>query len=729
MIKSGWITILRLEYGTGEEIDMEERTISGLIEENKVLGDRYKVLGVECVKEDYIRYDAEDLKLGVKVWIYKSGSKPMTIFGDEWKKELRQYQQLGDRARILDSLYLEGEIYYVEEQGGKNSLRDYLERGELTEDDIETEISTQKIDADDVTEINSDKVDLKEKEEKQNHHYRNIGIAAGIFIVALLAFFVVGRFLSNHVKEQGVKDSDSSSKSEIIDANATSESNPDQSVYNPAYDFDTYFLPEATIGDGKYVDLSDTEFETSDLSFLADEKYAGTVGLNLSVTDFEKKNDKYLESLEGIENIADTLQWLDLSGNNEILDYIPLQKLEHLKVLNLYNTGYGAEYENLYVSRIRFLFDMQSLKVLSLKGNHIEDITFLSSANHIQVCDLSCNEELYDYTPIIEMNELQCLNIWGCGGFNFSFLENVHLKVFFMGENSTITNCEEIGKASEIENLSMNSCDNLSDISALVKLKKLKSLDLSGTEIENIAALRDLTDLFSLDLQGTKISDISPLEDLENLEYLNLGDLDKVIHWEVVKKFTSLKSIYLSGMDMENLDVLSGMSNLKVFVGNNLHKLKDISALRKMSLSYFRIYDTSLESLRGLESSRNLNQLIIENSPIKDISMLKKLKELTVLQISATNVKEFNCLKNLEKLEYLDLSNNISKDFTFLKDLVDLKQLEWLDLSNSSFSDISLLSGMKQLKDLRLWKTDITKKQSKKLEKMLPDCIVFSDYY
>lgn len=56
----------------------------------------------------------------------------------------------------------------------------------------------------------------------------------------------------------------------------------------------------------------------------------------------------------------------------------------------------------------------------------------------------------------------------------------------------------------------------------VIKLKKLKYLNLRFNEVSNLEILKDLKNLKKLYLCDNKISDITPLQDLVNLEVLDL---------------------------------------------------------------------------------------------------------------------------------------------------------------------------------------------------------------
>ena len=58
----------------------------------------------------------------------------------------------------------------------------------------------------------------------------------------------------------------------------------------------------------------------------------------------------------------------------------------------------------------------------------------------------------------------------------------------------------------------------MSDISSLINLTNLRSLNLSSTKVSDISSLSNLTNLRELDLSFSDVSDISSLINLTNLQ-------------------------------------------------------------------------------------------------------------------------------------------------------------------------------------------------------------------
>lgn len=104
---------------------------------------------------------------------------------------------------------------------------------------------------------------------------------------------------------------------------------------------------------------------------------------------------------------------------------------------------------------------------------------------------------------------------------------------------------------------------NLSDISALSNLKKLKYLKLYKNRISDLSPLSGLKSLEYLDLYDNNVTSIVPLESLSSLNRLFLG---KNIIKDVspLKGLKNLQYLEIYGKYAQNLDILRGNSNLEI---------------------------------------------------------------------------------------------------------------------------------------------------------------------
>ena len=116
----------------------------------------------------------------------------------------------------------------------------------------------------------------------------------------------------------------------------------------------------------------------------------------------------------------------------------------------------------------------------------------------------------------------------------------------------------------------------------------------------------------------------------------------------------------------------------------------------------------SLEPIASLVEFKKLNELILDNNGIIDISPLKDLTQLKVLRLDENRVTNISSLQYLTKLTDLDLSENQIDDFTPLSYLTSLRNL---NLTYAGIHDVrplvDALKPITTLQELNLGANDI----------------------
>ena len=127
--------------------------------------------------------------------------------------------------------------------------------------------------------------------------------------------------------------------------------------------------------------------------------------------------------------------------------------------------------------------------VKSLKGlEHAENLTWFSFAEN----------DVTDLSPLRDLTNLQTLYGWS---------------------NKNLSDISPITNLRKLRILNLAACD-ISDISAIENLNRLESLNLSHNAIENIESITGLKELTELRLKANNIVDIHPLTHLTNLKTL-----------------------------------------------------------------------------------------------------------------------------------------------------------------------------------------------------------------
>ncbi len=200
----------------------------------------------------------------------------------------------------------------------------------------------------------------------------------------------------------------------------------------------------------------------------------------------------------------------------------------------------------------------------------------------------------------------------------------------------------------------------LSDIYSLSELTSLKILDLSFTNISDISVLRELKNLTELYLSWNEnLSDISSLLGLNALNTLDLsGGVigNNISDISVLESLKNLSNLNLRSTSVSNLEHLSGLSSLTNLDLSNT-SIKDISILSNLkNLTDLKLSYTKISDISQLQNLKFLQHLDLSwNSFLNNIEPLSDLIELKKLDISYTNIHDISVLSCLKSLKYLDL--------------------------------------------------------------------------
>lgn len=129
--------------------------------------------------------------------------------------------------------------------------------------------------------------------------------------------------------------------------------------------------------------------------------------------------------------------------------------------------------------------------------------------------------------------------------------------------------------------------------------------------------------------------------------------------WQIL---STIDTLDISHVDISDLTILSGMTNLK-------------------SLS---AYDNNITDVSPLASLDRMEELYLVSNKIKDISPLLALRQLSVLRLDGNQVESIEILPKLKRLNRLGLDGNQIRDFTPISKLDDIQSL------NTNFNPVDV---------------------------------------
>ena len=450
---------------------------------------------------------------------------------------------------------------------------------------------------------------------------------------------------------------------------------------------------------------------------------------NLTTLDLDENNITDLSPVVGLTNLA----WLLLGGNN-ISDISVLGRLTNLTDLSLYNNN---------ISDISAVTELADLTRLWLEGNNISDLsplvanTGLGSGDEVYVRRNPLNHaSIKTHIPALQSRGVtvefdnvitELVNIPD------SNLRSAIEKTLGKASGTTITTADMANLTSlEAQNVNINNLtgleaapnlrwldlgteyveaerryinsNSISDLSPLVNLTNLTSLDLGDNNISDLSPLSGLTQLARLELSGSSITDLSPLVSLTNLITLYLGDND-ISDLSPVAGLTNLTSLYLGDNDIPDLSALAGLTQLTDLSlgGNSISDLSPLAGLTQ--LTDLHLGGNSITDLSPLEGLTNLTDLHLGGNSITDLSPLEGLTNLTDLHLGGNSITDLSPLAGLTNLTQLYLEGN---DISDLSPVAGLTKLTWLSFQSNNISDLSPLTGLTKLRILFLQDNNIS---------------------
>jgi len=365
---------------------------------------------------------------------------------------------------------------------------------------------------------------------------------------------------------------------------------------------------------------------------------------------------------------------LDISGTDSLLNLKPLEAMRELKFVNLSNTQ---------ITELGPISNVTFLEYLDVSNTPASDIQFIKYSDRLKHLDIS-NTEIHHIEDLANLKTLTSLKADRTPIMSFAVLNEF----------------DSLQSLSLVES-GFNSAENIS------KLKKLNSLDLSRNYLINFTSLSELEALKYLNLSETNIQDLTPLNKLNNLEEVNLtstGIAD-------VSVLNSKPSLYKVLADQTKLSVIAAdnftRNNPKVLL---IHHVKDLESwwsglsdawkatLKKanpkiksenpnveiltetIGLEELDMTGEGILTLNPITSFVKLHKLDFSDNDVSDLVPLSEVKTLVEIIGKNTLVKDISPIKNNELLERLDLEGSPVES---IMDVLSLTELVYLNVNNS----------------------------------------------
>jgi len=449
-------------------------------------------------------------------------------------------------------------------------------------------------------------------------------------------------------------------------------------------------------------------------------------------------NCKNIENLEiknaNIEDISNIDKYTKLKTlkieDSYIQDFSPIFKLENLQTLSLDNAGpinrVDGKLDNNYIAfdcrNLCKLYDLEEVTLGNFTLSNIKELKNLKLLKSLELKNILTNEEIYSIAENDYISKLT-LDIYHMDDANHKQAIKIDFDKFENPESISqlkiYNEFKNIDKLKNVENLCVFSpniyVENRDEIS---RLKKLKHIEFSHSNLDELNFLKDKSSLESLELnncdflmdslyslfdKSSKIASLKITSDEINekngnnrnyqwksvdfskfIDKSHLKKLDVECEFQNLRDFEILEEVTLknnyikNNIDFSNIKKLSKLYLENVIVDNPsvFSKLNSLESLTILAYSYEKDDDL----LTYFSANKNLNELSILPSKseyfnleakgnVRKIDVLANFPELRKLDFRNNQVENIEKLANLSNLTYLDIRNNPIKNFSPINDL------------------------------------------------------------
>ncbi len=262
-------------------------------------------------------------------------------------------------------------------------------------------------------------------------------------------------------------------------------------------------------------------------------------------------------------------------------------------------------------------------------------------------------------------------------------------------QEARLVNSLEANEILQVRGLTFRS---LRQLDPLRPLRKLESLKVGGTTIQDLKPLSELEQLVELDLNHTVISDLKPIAGLVLLQSLDVSHT-RVAQLMPLQHLTKLRQLNMAHAYAVSLDGLHHLTHMDEL--NLSHtRVKDLDPLKKMKqLRVLNCLSTPIGNLGPLREVEGLTHLLLNHTQVNNLTALRNLKKLIHLDLCHTPVSNLRPLKSIKSLKVLHLDHSAVKDLSPLASLVNLEELS---LREVSATQLKALQGLTRLRKVTL---------------------------
>lgn len=365
---------------------------------------------------------------------------------------------------------------------------------------------------------------------------------------------------------------------------------------------------------------------------------------------------------------------LNISGTDSLLDLNPLQALRELKFVDLSKTQ---------ITQLGPLSNVTFLESLDISETPASEIQFIKYSDRLKHLNIS-KTQIQDISELVNLKALETLSAVETPITSFAVVNEFQSLRKLNLEKSGFNNTENIQALDQLEDLNLSN-NYVVNFSLLSELKSLVNLNLSGTNIQDLSPLSGLDKLEIINITNTPVRNITALNGkvalvkvLADQTELSVGAADTYIRanpevllihhvkdletwWERLSEAWKSALMEVNPRitnDQPSIELLSettGIEELNL-VGMGLQTLTPITRFVKLRQVDFS--DNPIDDLLPLSEVGTLEELVGKNAMVQDLSALKGNDLLTRIDLEGNPVKTILDILALPELAYLNVNNS-----------------------------------------------------------------------
>lgn len=260
--------------------------------------------------------------------------------------------------------------------------------------------------------------------------------------------------------------------------------------------------------------------------------------------------DNAVSDLTGLERL-EALQTLNVC-NNQLENADALKQMESLTMLSVKGCGLTqGQLAELAAALPECALDVDVLTDIPANVK-IGGISYSTSSTSLYLVNMGLTDS--DLANLKYMVDLTVLDLSGNHISNLSLLSSLTGLTELHLDNTSVEDISTLSGLFRLQKLSLSGAP-VSDLTPLQKLTALTNLDLSETKAEDLSGISHLKAITKLNISKTKVTDLEPIADLEKLNLLIMQGCH-VDDMTQLYEMTSLKEVQISrgAYDQEILD-------------------------------------------------------------------------------------------------------------------------------------------------------------------------------